>query len=174
MSRTASSYDELAIRTNLRVRPVFAPPSAVREALRRTRVGEESLDDLLKHAADDEEAMLVPASGDEDEDDEDGEGQDGPEVLTLDAVEDAPIIRLLNLILSDAVRQGASDIHIEPEKAVVRVRFRVDGRLRKALDVPVNVRKRILSRLKIVSGLSTIEAFPGSPQGPVAPVRCEI
>lgn len=154
------AFDELAARTDLRVRPVFAPPSAVREALRRARGGEESLHDLLKHAPDPEADVVVPASAPSATMDASEESSDGSDVdtLTLDSEgEDAPVIRLLNLILTDAIRQGASDIHIEPERNRVRIRFRVDGDLHEALELPGNVRRRLLSRLKIVSQLKTTE-----------------
>lgn len=70
-----------------------------------------------------------------------------------DMVEDAPVIRLVNSILSQAVREGASDIHISPEKDFVQVRFRVDGRLHEVPAPPKSMLLLILSRLKILANM---------------------
>jgi len=69
----------------------------------------------------------------------------------------APIIRLVNLILSDAAKAGASDIHIEPGETSVQVRQRVDGLLREALTLPLHLRDQTVSRLKIISGMDIAE-----------------
>ena len=68
-----------------------------------------------------------------------------------------PIVRLVNLILSDAAKAGASDIHIEPQETVVHVRQRVDGLLREALTLPLHLRDQTISRLKIISGMDISE-----------------
>ena len=68
-----------------------------------------------------------------------------------------PIVRLVNLILSDAAKAGASDIHIEPQESVVHVRQRVDGLLREALTLPLHLRDQTISRLKIISGMDISE-----------------
>ena len=69
----------------------------------------------------------------------------------------APIIRLVNLILSDAAKAGASDIHIEPQESCVQVRQRVDGLLRESMTLPLNLRDQAISRLKIISGMDIAE-----------------
>ena len=68
-----------------------------------------------------------------------------------------PIVRLVNLILSDAAKAGASDIHIEPHESGVQVRQRVDGLLRESLTLPLNLRDQAISRLKIISGMDIAE-----------------
>jgi type IV pilus assembly protein PilB len=68
-----------------------------------------------------------------------------------------PIVRLVNLILSDAAKAGASDIHIEPQESVVYVRQRVDGLLREALTLPLHLKDQTISRLKIISGMDIAE-----------------
>jgi type IV pilus assembly protein PilB len=65
----------------------------------------------------------------------------------------APTVRLVNLVLADAVRMGASDIHIEPQRDSLRIRYRVDGVLREVMSVPRSALASVVSRLKIVSGL---------------------
>ncbi len=73
------------------------------------------------------------------------------------AVEAAPIVRLVDVILADAVRARASDVHIEPQSNELRVRFRVDGLLRDVLTAPKHAAAAIVSRIKIVSGLDIAE-----------------
>jgi type IV pilus assembly protein PilB len=70
-----------------------------------------------------------------------------------DMVEEAPVIRLVNSILAQAVREGASDIHISPEKDYVQVRFRVDGRLHEVPAPPKSMILLIISRLKILANM---------------------
>ncbi len=70
-----------------------------------------------------------------------------------DMVEEAPVIRLVNSILAQAVREGASDIHISPEKDFVQVRFRVDGRLHEVPAPPKSMILLIISRLKILANM---------------------
>ncbi|MFO7715682.1 GspE/PulE family protein [Desulfosarcina sp.] len=76
------------------------------------------------------------------------------EVSSLhDMAEEAPVIRLVNSILSQAVREGASDIHISPEKDFVQVRFRVDGKLHEVPAPPKSLILLIISRIKILSNM---------------------
>lgn len=70
-----------------------------------------------------------------------------------DMAEEAPVVRLVNSILSQAVREGASDIHISPEKDYVQVRFRVDGKLHEVPAPPKSMILLIISRLKILSNM---------------------
>lgn len=67
--------------------------------------------------------------------------------------DDAPVIRLVNSILSQAVREGASDVHISPEKDYVQVRFRVDGRLHEVPAPPKSLIQLIISRIKILANM---------------------
>jgi len=73
------------------------------------------------------------------------------------ASEEAPVVKLVNLILLDAIKRGASDIHIEPYEKVLRVRYRVDGVLQEIMRPPMNMRDAIVSRLKIQSRLDITE-----------------
>ncbi|MFC1488426.1 GspE/PulE family protein [Thermodesulfobacteriota bacterium] len=70
-----------------------------------------------------------------------------------DMVEEAPVVRLVNSILAQAVREGASDVHISPEKDYVQVRFRVDGRLRDVPAPPKSMILLIISRIKILANM---------------------
>ncbi len=73
------------------------------------------------------------------------------------AVEAAPIVRLVDVILADAVRARASDVHIEPQVNELRIRYRVDGLLRDVMTIPKNATAAAVSRIKIVSGLDIAE-----------------
>ncbi len=67
------------------------------------------------------------------------------------AAEEAPIIKLVNLVLTDAVKRGASDIHVEPYERELRVRYRVDGLLQSVMTPPLKLKDAITSRIKIMS-----------------------
>jgi type IV pilus assembly protein PilB len=90
----------------------------------------------------------------EDADEEDDEG----EVMDMRAsAEDAPVIKLVYSILGQAVNEGASDIHFEPQEGELRVRFRVDGVLYEAAKVPKRMVQGVISRIKIMSELDIAE-----------------
>ena len=84
-------------------------------------------------------------------------GKTDEEVITNNAVDDVPVIRLVNLILSEGVKVGASDIHINPEKTTVNVRYRVEGMLRKASEVPLKLAPSVVSRIKIMGNMDISE-----------------
>ncbi|MDR7421803.1 MAG: ATPase, T2SS/T4P/T4SS family [Armatimonadota bacterium] len=93
------------------------------------------------------EQITVPTHADEDE-----------PLDHLQAVaQDAPVVRLVNLIIVQAVREGASDIHIEPQERRVRVRYRVDGNLYTMMTPPAHVHAALVSRLKIMANMNIAE-----------------
>jgi type IV pilus assembly protein PilB len=73
------------------------------------------------------------------------------------AVEDAPVVKLINGILTDAVIKGASDIHIEPFEKEIRVRYRIDGALHEIMKPPMKMKAALTSRIKILSALNIAE-----------------
>ena len=73
------------------------------------------------------------------------------------ASEEAPVIKLVNFVLTDAIRKGASDIHIEPYEKSLRIRYRIDGVLYDMLEPPMKLRNAISSRIKIMSNLDIAE-----------------
>ena len=77
----------------------------------------------------------------------------GPESVTEDEASATPVVKLTNLIISDGISAGASDIHIEPGRKLGAVRYRVDGVLRKHMDLPMSALSRIISRIKVLSRL---------------------
>ena len=74
-----------------------------------------------------------------------------------DAAEEAPVVKLVNLILTDAIKRGASDIHIEPYEKEFRVRFRIDGTLYEIMNPPLKLKDAITSRMKILAKLDISE-----------------
>src|SRR5256885_890735 len=100
---------------------------------------------------------IIPAMGDE----ADVELQADDEELNASdlekSAEEAPIVKLVNLILTDAVKRGASDIHIEPYEKEYRVRFRIDGVLQNIMQPPLKLKDAITSRIKIMSKLDISE-----------------
>lgn len=75
----------------------------------------------------------------------------------LDSQDDAPIVRLINGLISEAITQGASDIHIEPAEQAVVIRLRIDGGLREVLQTPAQLRSRLVSRIKVMARLDIAE-----------------
>ena len=89
-----------------------------------------------------------------------GIGSDEVEVedaASIQGVEAAPTVRLVDVVLADAVRARASDVHVEPQAGELRIRYRVDGLLRDVMTVPRNASAATVSRIKIVSGLDIAE-----------------
>jgi type IV pilus assembly protein PilB len=94
----------------------------------------------------------------EEQDEEESEGEALAAVTDMQAsAEDAPVIKLVYSILAQAVGEGASDVHLEPEEGELRVRFRVDGVLKEAAHVPKRMIGAVISRLKIMSELDIAE-----------------
>jgi type IV pilus assembly protein PilB len=93
------------------------------------------------------------------EEDEDEEGEDGPAEITdiRASAEEGPVVKLVNSILGQAVTEGASDIHFEPNAGEMRIRFRVDGVLQEMARVPKRMVSGVISRVKIMSDLDIAE-----------------
>jgi type IV pilus assembly protein PilB len=144
------AMDDIKFMTGFNVEPVVASESAIGEAIVRfyggTETNHEELSKMMKDLVmDDQELELA---GEETELD----------TATLEkAAEEAPIIKLVNLILTDSVKRGASDIHIEPYEMEMRVRFRVDGVLQTVMSPPLRLKDAITSRLKIMAKLDIAE-----------------
>ncbi len=143
------AMDDITFITGYRVEPVVASEEALREAIDRyygtTHAVEikKVIDDLA--AADDAELEVL-------------EEEEDLDVATLEAgAEEAPVVKLVNLILSDAIRKGASDIHIEPYERSYRVRFRIDGILYEEMSPPIRLKEAVTSRVKILAKLDIAE-----------------
>jgi len=128
-------------------RVILAPAAAVTAAI-NTAYGSRSgaTEQVLQDLAQEDPARLLSEIG-----------ESGGTADLLDDMSDAPVIKLVNLILSRAVRDGASDIHVEPYQGRVIIRERIDGILHDVLEVPKQVQGRLLSRLKIMARLDIAE-----------------
>jgi type II secretory ATPase GspE/PulE/Tfp pilus assembly ATPase PilB-like protein/CheY-like chemotaxis protein len=119
-----------------------AAPRLIQDALDQRFSPEKAVDALLGGLAEDvsEDAVKLVE-------------EMGPESISEDDVTSTPVVKLTNLIIRDAITQGASDIHIEPGRRLGAVRYRVDGVLRKHMDLPMAALNRIISRIKVLSKL---------------------
>jgi len=84
-------------------------------------------------------------------------GDDNDEALSREAVEDAPIVKFVNLLIAQAVADRASDIHVEPTETDLRIRFRVDGVLHEVMHSPRSIQGGVISRLKVMADINIAE-----------------
>jgi len=84
-------------------------------------------------------------------------GDTDDEALDTSAVDDTPVVRFINKVLLDAIKRGASDVHFEPYEDKYRVRFRMDGMLRRVATPPTKLSPRLAARLKVMAGLDIAE-----------------
>ncbi len=140
--------DSIKFVTGLNVKPVIAAESAIKTILdghyAPTEAAVEAMEDVLR---DFEGAELEVLEEEEEEDDE----------ALAAAISDAPLVRLVDSIIIDAIRRGASDIHIEPYERAVRVRYRIDGTLIEMSPIPFRLKAAVVSRIKIMSDLDISE-----------------
>src|SRR3982750_995530 len=142
-----------------------AAPLAVAEVrrylgvpIRLEKVPEEQFDSILRLAYEAGNDAIEAATGVEESTDLAHLAQDLPEQADLlESEDDAPIIRLINAILTQAIKENASDIHIEPFENRLVVRFRVDGVLREVLQSKRAVAPLVVSRIKVMSKLDIAE-----------------
>src|SRR6266545_1530423 len=126
------ALDDIRAITNRDVQPIVATASDVERAIAK-----------FGGMGDQVEALASEASSKL-------EAEDGPGDAEL-AIEDAPIVKLVQAIMTQAVADRASDVHIEPHERDVRVRFRVDGVLHEVMHSPKNIQNGLISRLKIMA-----------------------
>jgi type IV pilus assembly protein PilB len=129
------ALDDLKLMTGSEVRPVVASPDDIQGLIGRMS----RLDDAVAAAIEIGEEELAEVSE------------------IRESAEDAPVIKLVNSIIAQAVEEGASDIHFEPEGREMRVRFRVDGVLRETTQIPRRMVAGTVSRVKIMADLDIAE-----------------
>jgi len=143
------AMDDVKFMTGYNVEPVVASDSSLRSSIDQYYGSTHSIE--LKKVMEDLS----------DRDDADLEVLEEEEDLDLEALEaeseEAPVVRLVNIIMTDAIKKGASDIHIEPYEREFRVRYRVDGLLYEMMRPPLRLKEAITSRLKIMSKLDIAE-----------------
>jgi type IV pilus assembly protein PilB len=142
-----AAADAVAFHAGLKVKPVVAPESEIAAALERFYAAEET--SLAQFDNLDLADQLSVVSADETESAGEQEGAED--------VQGGPLVKLVNAILADAIRTGASDIHIEPQPKGLDLRYRVDGLLRKIMSMPKRVQGKVISRIKVISHLDISE-----------------
>ncbi|MGI9037858.1 MAG: type IV-A pilus assembly ATPase PilB [Gemmatimonadota bacterium] len=141
-----SVIDDLKFVTRFDVDAVVAGEFTLRKAIDRYyEISSDGLGDLLEEL-EDQEVEIVE------------EEKEAFSVSQIAAqTEEAPVVRLINGLLTDAVRRGASDIHIEPYEKEVRVRYRIDGALQEIMKPPTRMKAALISRVKILADLNIAE-----------------
>jgi type IV pilus assembly protein PilB len=130
------AIDDIRSITGMDVKPVVATKSDVSSAINRYHRADSEIDDLT---------MVL-----------DQEEDDNLEGLK-EVVEDAPIVKFVNLLITQAINDRASDIHLEPTERELRVRFRIDGVLHEIMRSPKNIQSGVTSRLKIMAEINIAE-----------------
>jgi type IV pilus assembly protein PilB len=144
------AMDDIKFMTGFNVEPVVASETAISEAIHKFYGEVESVEELDK--------VMKDLTGDEGDALELAAEETEMDLASLSkAAEEAPIIKLCNLILTDAVKRGASDIHVEPYEKEFRVRFRIDGVLQNVMAPPMKLKDAMTSRMKIMSKLDISE-----------------
>lgn len=148
------ALDDVKFLTGLNVEPVLASESAIDQAI-KNQYGtaedaerQKEIEDLVSFL---DEGPTGSVELDE-------TGEDALNLADLErAAEEAPVIRLVNYVLADAVKRSASDIHLEPYEKEYRVRYRIDGLLQTVMNPPLKLRDAIISRVKIMAKLDIAE-----------------
>ena len=141
------AIDDIKFLTGFNVEPVVASETGIIAAIERAynATGAASnYDDMLSEFAEEEVDFTI----------------DGDDINLMELekqAEGAPVVRLVNAILLNAIKKGASDIHVEPYEKKLRVRYRIDGVLMEEMQPPIKLKNAIASRLKIMSSLDIAE-----------------
>jgi type IV pilus assembly protein PilB len=136
------AIDDIKFITGYEIEPHVATEVSLKKAIDRAYDSAGTMADVMKGM--EEELAVV-------------EEDDGPDDAGLSGADEAPIVKLVNSLIADAVRKGASDIHIEPYEKQMRVRFRIDGVLQEMMAPPFKFKAAIISRLKIMAELDIAE-----------------
>ena len=140
------AIDDIKFLTGFNVEPVVASETGIIAAIERAynTGAATNYDDMLSEFAEEEVEFSV----------------DGDDINLMELekqAEGAPVVRLVNAILLNAIKKGASDIHVEPYEKKLRVRYRIDGVLMEEMQPPIKLKNAIASRLKIMSSLDIAE-----------------
>ena len=133
------ALEALSAQSRMRIKPVAASAQEIRDAI-----------DFNYKAYSEIEKQVSSISIPEEETDE---------KIAVTAATETPLVQALNLIIDEAVKARASDIHIEPEEDRVRIRYRIDGTLQDTMSLPINVHRALISRIKILAELNIADHF---------------
>ncbi len=133
------ALEALAAQSRMRIKPIAATAQQVRDAI-----------DFNYKGFGEIQQQVSSISVSEEETDE---------KLAITAATETPLVQSLNLIIDEAVKARASDIHIEPEEDRLRIRYRIDGTLQDTMSLPINIHRALISRVKILSQLNIADHF---------------
>jgi type IV pilus assembly protein PilB len=137
--------DDIRFLTRKNVQVHVASENAIKKVLGHQHGGEDNIDDVLGLLREETDVDVV-------------ESTEEMDMAFLEgAAEQAPVVKLVNHILMDAIRKQASDIHVEPYEKTMRVRFRIDGVLHEIMRPPLQLKNAVVSRLKIMSRMDIAE-----------------
>ncbi len=137
------ALDEVRLKTKMIIEPSLATESEIKAALNAHYGAKGTMDELIKSIDDTKVGFK--------------KGEEIDDKKLEDVVKEPVVIKLVNLIVMKALAQGASDIHIEPEEDILRIRFRVDGILYEESSPPKHLQSAIISRIKILANLDITE-----------------
>jgi len=137
--------DAIKFITGCSIQPVISPEKAITKAIDSYYTDENAFSQIAKGLEDDTDLEVVETEEAPSEDD------------LQSAIQDKPLVKLVDSIIADAIRSGASDIHFETYEKRIRVRFRIDGELREMAPLPFKYRAAIVSRLKVMADLDISE-----------------
>ena len=142
---TMSVLDDIKFITRLDIFPVIAGEFTLRNAIEKFyESGEAQMQSLLSEIPDDDIEIL------------ESEAED-PANAGAALIDEAPVVKLINAIMTDALKKGASDIHFECFEKELRVRYRIDGALQEIMKPPIKMRPALISRFKIMASLNIAE-----------------
>src|SRR4051795_2782714 len=143
------AMDDIKFMTGFNIEPVVASETAIMEGIEKAynvSAPEEDLEKVMASMSEDEADVELQA-----------EEEDVGLAALEKSADEAPIVKLVNIILTEAVKRGASDIHVEPYEKELRVRFRIDGMLQPIMSPPMKLKDAITSRIKIMAKLDISE-----------------
>jgi len=140
------ALDDIRLNTGMNIKALLSARSEINEHIKKHYQTEDNIYDILKNVPETDKVEIVTEDA-------------GEFLLNAQAQgsENVPAVKICNLILTDAVKQRASDIHIESQEKTVKVRYRIDGDLRNIMDLPVSLHSSLAARLKVLAQLDTAE-----------------
>jgi general secretion pathway protein E len=133
------ALEALSAQSRMRIRPVAATTQEIRDAI---DFNYKAYGEIQKQVS----SISIPA-------------EETDERLAVRVITDTPLVQALNLLIEEAVKARASDIHIEPEEDKLRIRYRIDGTLQDTMSLPLNIHRAVISRIKILAEMNIADHF---------------
>lgn len=141
------AQDNIRSVTQLKVKPVLCAKSMIERQINQSYHSNDQIYALLKNTTEESKIELIGK-----------ESFDANKPFVAEVTESGvPIVQMCNMLITDAVRARASDIHIDPQEDCVKVRYRIDGDLRNIIEIPGDLKNYLAARIKVISGLDIAE-----------------